>query len=152
MLQPPPQRSDLMASTYKPFSQYVARSVDLPSLEDGDVLEGSAASRRLLNATNATSAPAAATDGFAVSGVEQLYIKLKATGNNCTVVLWEWDATSEQWAVNATLGTVSLTAGASPTLVRATVDGSHRAALQVSTAVGAGQFDGWCRAILRPRG
>ena len=138
--------------SYKPYPQYLARNIDAATKKDGTVLEGSAASRRLLNATNTTAAPSAVTDGFDITGAEKLYIKLKATTNNATVVLWEWDATSSEWAKNDTLGSVSLTAAQPTALVGAEVDGSHRAYLQVATAVGAGQFDGWVRIILRQRG
>lgn len=133
-------------------SQYLSRNIDATSRQPGLELEGTAANRRVLVATNATAVPSASTDGFDITGAESVYIKLKATTNNCTVVLWEWDATSEQWASNDTLGTVSLTAGAATKLVGAEVNGSHRAYLQVATAVGAGTFEGWARLILRPRG
>lgn len=133
-------------------TEYLSRNIDATSRLAGLALEGTAANRRVLVATNATAAPSASTDGFDITGAESIYIKLKATTNNCTVVLWEWDATSEEWASNDTLGTVSLTAGAATKLVGAEVNGSHRAYLQVSTAVGAGTFEGWARLIIRPRG
>jgi hypothetical protein len=133
-------------------AKYYKRSVDATTREQGVILTGTADDRRVLNATNTTSAPSSSSDGFDISGAESLYIKLKATTNNCTVKLWEWDASSEEWAENDTLGAVSLTAGASTTLVGAECNGSHRAYLQVATAVGAGTFEGWCRLILRDPG
>ena len=141
-----------MSDTHTTRSQYLSRNIDGQSRLPGVELSGAASARRILNATNTTAVPSAATAGFDISGAEKLYIKLKATTNNATVVLWEWDATSSEWAKNDTLGTVSLTAGQPTTLVGAEVDGSHRAYLQVATAVGAGQFDGWVRIILRQRG
>jgi hypothetical protein len=132
--------------------RYQVRSVDALSGARGVDLAGTAADRRVLIETNASAAPAANSDGFDITGAESLYIKLKATTNNCTVKLWEWDASSEEWSVNDTLGTVSLTAGAATTLVGVECNGSHRAYLQVDTAVGAGTFEGWARLILREPG
>jgi hypothetical protein len=132
--------------------KYQVRSIDALTRSRGVSLAGTAADRRVLVETNASAAPTLASDGFDITGAESLYIKLKATTNDCTVKLWEWDASSEEWAQNDTLGTVSLTAGATTTLVGAECNGSHRAYLQVATAVGAGTFEGWCRLILREPG
>jgi len=132
--------------------RYQARNICASTREQGVILSGSAADRRVLAETNATSAPSTASQGFDITGAESLYIKVQATTNNATIKLWEWDASSELWAVNDTLGTVSLTAGAGPTLVGAEVSGSHRAFLQVATAVGAGTFEGGARISLRDPG
>lgn len=142
----------MVTSRYKPFSQYLARNVDAATLAPGTTLEGTAASRRVLAETAVTLAPSANDDGFSIVGAEKLIIKLKAAVRDYSVVLWEWDASSEEWALNSVVGTQSLTAGTT-LLFGAEVDGSHRAVLQVTAASGAGgTIDGWGRLILRPRG
>jgi hypothetical protein len=107
--------------------KYQVRSIDALTRSRGVSLAGTAADRRVLVETNASAAPTLASDGFDITGAESLYIKLKATTNDCTVKLWEWDASSEEWAQNDTLGTVSLTAGATTQrLAPCLPSGGHR--------------------------
>ena len=132
--------------------KYSERNIDAITREAGTSPQGDAASRRILAASAVTSAPATSHDVISITGAEKLVIKLKATTRDYSVVLWEWAASSEQWALNSVVGTQSVAAG-NTLLFGAEVDGSHRAALQVTAASGVGgTLDGWGRLILRPHG
>jgi hypothetical protein len=128
------------------------RNIDSATRVSGLTLPGSVADRRILIATGTTSAPTLSTQGFDISGAERLAVKLAATVRDYTVVLWQWDASSEKWALNGGVGTQNITAG-NTLLFTADVDGSHRAYVQVTVASGAGgTLDGWGRTILRQTG
>jgi len=132
---------------------YIQRSIDAVTRECGTDLSGTTASRRVLAETGTTSAPSSNTDGFSVLGAEKLIVTLAATTAAYSVVLWEWDASSETWALNSVVGTqvVNPTPSASDTLrFGAEVDGMHRAYLQVTAGTG-GTVSGWARIVERTK-
>ncbi len=133
---------------------YMQRNIDAVTRLAGTALpEGStAANRRVLAVTATSGAPTLATDGFSVEGAEKLIVKLKATTHDYSVTLYEWDASSEEWALNNVVGTQNVTAALGTLLFGAEVDGSHRAYLRCTAATGTGGLDAWARLIMRPTG
>lgn len=123
------------------------RSVDAVTGEAGVTLSGTAASRKVLDETGTTAAPSGAAAGFSIAGAEKLVVLLKATTAAYDVTLYEWDASSEEWAQNLVVGTQSV--GSGDTLrFGAEVDGCHRAFLRVTSGSG-GTIEGWARLIKR---
>lgn len=131
-------------------SNYEERSLDIVTREAGTALSGTVDSRRVLNETGVTSAPTLATQGFSLDGIGRLYYKLKATTAAYTATFYEWDASSEEWAQNTLVGTVSVAAGAI-VMGGIEVDGSHRGFWRITSGAG-GTIEGWARGILRSPG
>lgn len=139
-----------MFTQKKPLANPAAvewRNVCASTRDAGENPSGTVDSRRIVNETGTTAAPSGYV-GFDIKGAEKLVLKLKASTHDYSVKLWEWDASSTEWATNDTFGTVTVTAGTTK-VVGVEVDGSHRAYVQVTAAGGVGQLDGWGRLILR---
>ena len=111
-----------------------------------DIPTGTAASRRTLAAIDATNGdPSAATDGVEVTGARAVMVTYEAGVNAVSVLLWTYDAYSEEWVADEVYATESLATGTHRRWLE--LYGADRVYVELVSTGAAGTLSAWVRPV-----